>query len=148
MITLAATALIVSLSGAQDASQDTICIVGNPEIVEKMERLREEIAEIGIELDRLDHVREQAKRAGDRSRRAMGRFSQDQQHSRGKLNSQEETFLGTYRGSEEANAVQPSVEHERTIVNRMNAIIELRKTKVLEFRALEREPKTHTECKG
>lgn len=133
----------------QDAAahQDQeICILGNADRMERMLVLRDEIEGMAVELEKLEKVRKTAQRSADRAQADLNAFSADRAYSAGKVSSAEENFSGTFRGTEQGAAIQSSREHERSTVLAMNEIIELRKTKVLEFRALEREPQTQTEC--
>ena len=119
-------------------SEELICIVGNPEVIGRMEILRTEIADIGLELEKLERIHDQAAENAQRGREEHRRFNQDRAYQSNKeVNSDLSYFPGTHRGREQGVAIQSSVEHRDNMARRFNNKVEVRNKKVAEFRELE-----------
>ena len=140
--------LVAAVSFQDAAAEPEICIVGSLERLERMEVLQKDIGDIALEIEDLSHKLEAAQEAHKNSVRRAHSFRQDgyDQGLSGTASSEEQVFVGSHRGREEMTGLQPQVEHQRHLAKRINEQIELRNARIVEFRALEREPQQVTEC--
>lgn len=140
-IIAASLAMMPQDAAIQVPSQDgdeLICIVGNPEVIGRMETLRTEIADIGLELEKLQARHDKAKKSAQSGREDHYRFSQDRSYQSNKeVNSDLSSFPGTHRGREQGTGIQSSVEHRKSMARMFNDKVDIRNAKVTEFRELE-----------